>query len=336
MARPNHGHIFHKGEVPSDQIAGGTATTGYAPLSNGDGTSTWGAVSGGGVTYGTPAIVLGMAAAAGSIAEAIRRDSTIIAFDATVPVTQASADAAATGSAAVAARRDHRHGMPTLGGGGATDYATTAVIYDDLYYSSTAFVYSGGITQIASGTGANTSGAASGQGHPGVVNVATGTTATGRCGLGGGSVRLGADALTFGVVLRPGALSTSGQRYTIWAGLNNSGSGDGAEGVHFRYSDNVNSGNWQAVCRNGGTETAIDTGVAAAASWTKLGFTVNAAGTSVEFFINGTSVGTITTNIPTASTTTGQPINVIKSVGTTSSVTEVDAYWYIWTLGTAR
>jgi len=33
-------------------------------------------------------------------------------FDATVPVTQAHGDAAATGSAAVAARRDHVHGMP--------------------------------------------------------------------------------------------------------------------------------------------------------------------------------------------------------------------------------
>ena len=33
-------------------------------------------------------------------------------FDATVPVTQAFSDAAATGAATVAARRDHVHGMP--------------------------------------------------------------------------------------------------------------------------------------------------------------------------------------------------------------------------------
>jgi len=33
-------------------------------------------------------------------------------FDATVPVTQAHSDAAATGTAVVAARRDHKHGMP--------------------------------------------------------------------------------------------------------------------------------------------------------------------------------------------------------------------------------
>jgi hypothetical protein len=69
--------------------------------------------SGSGVTFGTPAIVLGTAAAAGSIDEAIRRDSTIVAFDATVPTTIAAGDTAATGSAAVAAHRDHRHGAPS-------------------------------------------------------------------------------------------------------------------------------------------------------------------------------------------------------------------------------
>lgn len=65
----------------------------------------------GGATFGTPAIVLGTAAAAGSIAEAIRRDSTIVAFDATVP---AALGTAATGSQAVAARRDHVHTLPKL------------------------------------------------------------------------------------------------------------------------------------------------------------------------------------------------------------------------------
>lgn len=71
----------------------------------------------GSVTFGTPAIVLGTAAASGSIAEAIRRDSTIIAFDATVPTTIAAGATAATGSAAIAARRDHTHGAPASFGG---------------------------------------------------------------------------------------------------------------------------------------------------------------------------------------------------------------------------
>lgn len=73
-------------------------------------------------SFATPAIALGTAAAAGAAGTVIRSDSTIAAFDATAPVTQAFSDAAATGSAAVAARRDHKHGMPALGTG-ATDAA---------------------------------------------------------------------------------------------------------------------------------------------------------------------------------------------------------------------
>lgn len=72
--------------------------------------------AGGGATFGTPALVLGTTAAAGSTDEVIRRDSTIVAFDATVPTTLAPGDSAATGSAAKAARRDHAHAMAALKG----------------------------------------------------------------------------------------------------------------------------------------------------------------------------------------------------------------------------
>lgn len=62
--------------------------------------------------YATPAVALGTAAAAGAANSAIRSNSTIAAFDTTVPVKQAFGDAAATGSINFAARRDHVHGMP--------------------------------------------------------------------------------------------------------------------------------------------------------------------------------------------------------------------------------
>ncbi len=68
--------------------------------------------TGGSVSFATPAIVLGSSAAAGSAGTAIRSDSTIAAFDATAPTTQAFGDAAAVGTAAFAARRDHKHAMP--------------------------------------------------------------------------------------------------------------------------------------------------------------------------------------------------------------------------------
>jgi len=86
-------------------------TINYALRSGGAGADPSWAVLG-----GTPAIVLGTAVAAGDDTTYLRTDDTILAFDATVPVTQAFSDSAATGSATVAARRDHKHGMPATPG----------------------------------------------------------------------------------------------------------------------------------------------------------------------------------------------------------------------------
>jgi len=66
-------------------------------------------------SFATPAIVLGSAAAAGSASTPIRSNSTIAAFDATAPTTSAVGDAAAVGTAAFAARRDHVHGREAFG-----------------------------------------------------------------------------------------------------------------------------------------------------------------------------------------------------------------------------
>lgn len=64
-------------------------------------------------SFATPAIVLGTAAASGAAATVIRSDATIVAFDATAPESVGSSNA--TGSAAVAARRDHVHAGTAVG-----------------------------------------------------------------------------------------------------------------------------------------------------------------------------------------------------------------------------
>ncbi len=127
-------------------------------LSISDGT-TWtdiGPGGGSGVTFGTPAVVLGTSAAAGSTDEVIRRDSTIVAFDATAPTTQAFGDAAAVGTAAVAARRDHKHAMPATptsvsGNAGTATALQTGRTIDGQTFDGTA-----NITVIAPGTHAAT------------------------------------------------------------------------------------------------------------------------------------------------------------------------------------
>lgn len=97
----------------------------------------WSQFTGGvGTAFATPSIVLGTSAAAGAATTVIRSDSTIAAFDATAPVTQAFSDVAATGSAAFAARRDHKHGMPASPSGTGqiliADTHSTPLVFGDL------------------------------------------------------------------------------------------------------------------------------------------------------------------------------------------------------------
>jgi hypothetical protein len=101
---------------------GGTlwANTNTGAVTLGSTALTFAQIGGSSASFATPAIVLGSAAAAGAASTVIRSDATIAAFDATAPVTQAFGDAAAVGTAAFAARRDHKHGMPSSPGGSGT------------------------------------------------------------------------------------------------------------------------------------------------------------------------------------------------------------------------
>lgn len=63
------------------------------------------------LAYATPALTLSTSNAEGSADTVIRSNATILVFDATVPGIIQPDDAAATGSASVAAQRDHTHGI---------------------------------------------------------------------------------------------------------------------------------------------------------------------------------------------------------------------------------
>lgn len=93
-------------------------------------------ITAGGSSFGTPAIVLGTAAAAGAASTVIRSDATIVAFDTTDPTTLDFGDVADEGVAAVAARRDHVHGMPSeptgIGPILISDTPSTPLVFADL------------------------------------------------------------------------------------------------------------------------------------------------------------------------------------------------------------
>lgn len=104
--------------------------------------------------------------------------------------------------------------------------------------------------------------------------------------------------------------------------------------VMFRYRHSVNGGRWEAVCASGGTETATDTGVTADTLFSIFDIRINQSGTSCTFYINGSLVATITTNIPSVTMTL--KFGILKSAGTTARLLVSDWYDLLITRTTAR
>lgn len=141
-------------------------------------------------------------------------------------------------------------------------------------------------------------------GHPGIVGNAslgagavyalTSTTNSTQMIFGGG-------ILSCNWVFKINTLSDVTNTYGFAIGMTDfSGTADMTNGVYFRYSSATNSGNWQIVTAAASVRTTTNSAVAATTGWHNAGFIMNAAGNSVEFFMDGVSLGTITTNIPTA------------------------------------
>jgi SO2946-like, C-terminal domain len=87
-------------------------------------------------------------------------------------------------------------------------------------------------------------------------------------------------------------------------------------GVYFRQDA---SANWKCITRNASTETSTDSGIPiVAGTFYDLELIINAAGTSVQFFINRVLIATNTTNIP--STLTYNFRGCRKTAGTTPRI----------------
>jgi hypothetical protein len=93
------------------------------------------------------------------------------------------------------------------------------------------------------------------------------------------------------------SLPTSTNSYGIQFGFGDSfPSITNAAIIYFNYLN----ANWQAETYSNGTGTNyVDTGIPVAIGWNNVRVDVNAAGTSVGYYVNGVLGTTITTNIPT-------------------------------------
>ena len=122
------------------------------------------------------------------------------------------------------------------------------------------------------------------------------------------------------------ALSDGTDRYTFRAGFNDDAASGGTDGCYFAYSDNINGGRWQGTCRDNGVESTCDTTIGlATGTWYRLTVTVNTAGDTADFQVDGVSKCQVTTNIPTgAARTTNWGNSLVKELGTTSRAINID------------
>lgn len=175
--------------------------------------------------------------------------------------------------------------------------------------------------------------------HWGILELHTGSTATGRSG-----TDLGSSATTHSILPSGGngfsewlikipTLSTAGERYAFGIGYGDIFNAEFTNGSYFYYDESVGT-TWLAKTANAATRTSVDTAVTVVAgAWIKLRIE-NSGSTSRRFFINGTLVATITTNIPT--TAISPAANVRKSAGTTTRLIYIDYFMMDQVFITAR
>lgn len=188
-----------------------------------------------------------------------------------------------------------------------------------------------------------------GTGRQGLVSLQCGETEDGYCRLhtiaagafdDGGQANL--SSLSYECVLAVETLSTGTEEFMVEAGLVGNAPGYGA---HFRYQRTVGGAKWIAVTEDNATETAVvldgttqggvatvDAGNITAYSLPNSGFfrlkvvieSSDGTHTNAEakFYVNGTLVATLDTNMPSHSL--AGSINIIKSAGTTNRSLAVD------------
>jgi hypothetical protein len=184
----------------------------------------------------------------------------------------------------------------------------------------------GEFTQYISGTGASVQTGTYGQDATnnalGVTQVDTGTTATGRAGLGmisGAVVKPTLARLLWCARTAIEAVSSVSDTYTVRQGLGDFyvAGADGTNGLFFRYTDLVNGGRWQCVSRAGGADlTVVDSGVSPDLDYHVYEVDLSEDGTTCLFKIDGATVATISSpNLPGIANTMGAGFQIVKSVG---------------------
>lgn len=196
----------------------------------------------------------------------------------------------------------------------------------------------GDLVATNSGTGASSQSGVYGEDNTenamGVTQLDTGTTSTGRAGLGAISTTAfatGATRLKFCARTAIEALSTPTETFFYFVGFGQfyTQANEGTNGLYFRYTDLQNGGRYEAVSRGGGADlVAIDTGISPDVDYHNFEIQVDEDGQEVRYYIDGSQVAIITNPalIPTAIQRFGFGVQIRKSVGTSQRNMDIDLY----------
>jgi hypothetical protein len=191
-----------------------------------------------------------------------------------------------------------------------------------------------GWNETNSGTGSDSWRTGAQDNRPGIIEQDTGTTTTGRSALylGYASVDPTADTIsitggeTIEFAFNLFQLSTAGQEFDSRIGLCDVVSGDCVDGIYFEYDRN-SSTNWRIATSSNSSRTKTNTSTAVATGWTRFKIVVNSNATSITYYINDTSVGTIAATIPTTSARQTCPMfQIVKSAGSSIASQFIDYF----------
>lgn len=247
------------------------------------------------------------------------------------------------------ANGDGVSGNPTISATGMTGGSSNVVIYDDFICSnssSSSPLFSEIGWVIANGSSANSVAIGTPTAdHPGVVQTTcnSGSSAASGIIVGQGhtsivsrGIILGGGEITYSTVINLSVLGVLNQDYNAYLGIGDlsDAATEVTNGVYFHYTRLTNSGNWVGKTASGGSRNSVNSSVAASTNWVKLGFVINAAASSVEFFINGVSIGTQASTIPT--TDIGFFYQMDNISGANNKTMSIDLLNYNQTLTNAR
>jgi hypothetical protein len=202
------------------------------------------------------------------------------------------------------------NGFVHITSGGDLPIATQSEYFDDLVYDWDAslttprgpfnFITNSGVQwEVADATN-----------HPGILRLNTTSTSgsfrySSSSDLTGTGPAIGQYGITWEWMMRIHTLSAANPTYILylgyWDGSFNDPLTSASNGVFFRYTHSTNSGNWTINTKSGGATTTANTSTAADTEWHRYKITVDAAGTSVGFFIDNVQVANspIVATIPT-------------------------------------